>query len=87
MSNNRATQKKFRINVKKLSKEDADTLIKDLKNKMKKRIRVHNHPHLERTLQVPEGHVIIDEDLYMEILQKYGNYIITDEREKSNERG
>jgi len=53
---------------------------------MQKRIRVHNHPYLERTLQVPEGHVIIDEELYLKMLQEYGNYIIADLREESNEK-
>jgi hypothetical protein len=40
---------------------------------MAKRIKIHNHPHLESELEVPKGHVIIDTDLYFELLQRFGN--------------
>lgn len=36
------------------------------------RHRIHTHPIMEKNLKVPEGHVIIDEELYQAILFKYG---------------
>ena len=33
-----------------------------------KGIRLHSHPNLEKNLFVPEGHVIIDADAYLWLL-------------------
>ena len=38
---------------------------------MSKTYRIHNHPKLELLCAVPEGHVIIDEDLYRELVRKH----------------
>jgi len=48
--------------------------IKGTLNKMTKdNLRIHNHPIMERKLNVPEGHVIIDDDLYVELMRRFGN--------------
>ena len=42
-----------------------------------KKIRIHSHPWMERQLDVPKGHVIIDDNLYCEIKNKYEGYFIS----------
>ena len=37
-----------------------------------KPIRIHNHPAMEKELNVPIGHVIIDEELFYELLRRFG---------------
>lgn len=41
--------------------------------------RIHNHPQLERELGVPEGHVIIDADLYLELVNRHGPVLFKEE--------
>jgi len=40
-----------------------------------KSIRIHNHPQMEKELGVPFGHVIIDEELFSELLRRFGVYL------------
>lgn len=37
-----------------------------------KKIRIHHHPKMEKILQVPEGHCIIDNELYCAIEKEFG---------------
>lgn len=36
-------------------------------------LRIHNHPWMEKELSVPVDHVIIDAELYMELMNRYGD--------------
>jgi hypothetical protein len=40
---------------------------------MNDKLRIHTHPIMERKLNVPDGHVIIDAALYMELLRRHGD--------------
>ena len=41
-----------------------------------RKIKIHSHPRMESQLDVPKGHVIIDDDLYWEIQYKYEGFFI-----------
>ena len=41
----------------------------------KKRLRLHSHPHMEEELKVPQGHVIIDSDVFLELVNIHGSYV------------
>ena len=72
-----------------------ESLIDDEKHKKTKkskkemsgrRLRLHNHPFLERDLKVPEGHVIIDSDVYFALLNLHGGFVdVGDHRALLNE--
>lgn len=42
--------------------------------------KLHNHPYMERDLQIPKDHVIIDLDVYVELLaesrQKHSDNLV-----------
>ncbi len=38
--------------------------------------RIHNHPKMERDKDLDEYHVIIDRELYLELLKKFGNLLV-----------
>ncbi len=42
-------------------------------DKAERSIRIHSHPIMERSCRIPEGHVIIDDDLYMELIRRFGD--------------
>jgi hypothetical protein len=42
-------------------------------------IKIHTHPILERQLGVPDGHVIIDAELFLELLRKFGDELPREE--------
>ena len=44
---------------------------------MNDNLRIHSHPAMERDLNVPDGHVIIDADLYLELLHRHGDRLLT----------
>jgi len=35
---------------------------------------IHSHPIMERKLNVPKDHVIIDSELYWEMIRRFGDY-------------
>lgn len=36
--------------------------------------RVHNHPGMEKKKGLDENHVIIDKELYLELVKRFGSY-------------
>lgn len=40
-----------------------------------RRLRLHNHPKMEMDLKVPTGHVIIDADVFMELINIHGKCV------------
>lgn len=40
--------------------------------------RIHNHPIMERQCNVPHNHVIIDGDLYLELVRRFGDKLPND---------
>jgi hypothetical protein len=39
------------------------------------RLRLHNHPIMERQLNIPPGHVIIDSDTFLALINIHGRYV------------
>ena len=52
-----------------------------------KDLRIHSHPILERKLNVPEDHVIIDGELFRELLRKFGNKLPKDNSNPWEKKG
>jgi hypothetical protein len=50
-----------------------------------KKIKIHNHPAMEKDLNVPAGHVIIDEELFYELLRRFGIHLPTKDPKRSLE--
>jgi len=42
-----------------------------------KEFKIHNHPRMEKDLGVPPNHVIIDEELFFELLRRFGIHLPT----------
>ncbi len=42
-----------------------------------KKLRIHTHPWMERSRRVKKGHVIIDGELFLELLNRFGRYLPT----------
>ncbi len=40
-----------------------------------KLLRLHNHPSMERQLNIPPGHVIIDADTFLALINIHGRYV------------
>jgi hypothetical protein len=40
---------------------------------MNNKLKIHHHPWTEERLSVPIGHVIIDIELYMELVKRFGD--------------
>ena len=40
-----------------------------------KPMRLHNHPAMERKLSVPDGHVVIDSDVFLALVNIHGDYV------------
>ena len=38
--------------------------------------RMHNHPKMEKELRVSEDHVIIDRELYWELVKRFGARLV-----------
>ena len=47
--------------------------------------RIHNHPKMEKELGVNESHVIIDRELFSELLRRFGDYHFPPGLEANNE--
>ena len=41
--------------------------------------RIHTHPWMEKEKNIPAGHVIIDESLYLELLRRFGQELPEEE--------
>ncbi|KKK55377.1 hypothetical protein LCGC14_3075160 [marine sediment metagenome] len=46
---------------------------------MKPNIRIHSHPKMEEVKDLDKNHVIIDKELYFELLRRYGSYLFLKE--------
>ena len=42
---------------------------------MMKKLKIHTHPWMERSRRVKKGHVIIDGELFLELLNQFGPYL------------
>jgi hypothetical protein len=42
---------------------------------MNNKLRIHSHPAMEKKLEVPDDHVIIDAELYMELVKRFGSQL------------
>jgi hypothetical protein len=40
-----------------------------------KRLRIDDHPLMERQLNIPPGHVIIDADVFLALINIHGRYV------------
>jgi len=47
---------------------------------------IHNHPLQERKLKVPKDHVIIDADLYWEMVKRFGDYFPAEGEEDNDKK-
>jgi hypothetical protein len=39
------------------------------------KMRLHSHPYMEKDCKVPDGHVIIDYDVFFKLVQIHGRYV------------
>ena len=58
-------------------KKKAEKVIKKVKP-VDPSLRLHNHPVMESELEVPYGHVIIDLNVFLELVKIHGNYVRQD---------
>lgn len=47
---------------------------------------LHSHPFLERELGVPEGHIIIDSDVFFTLVNIHGKYVDPNSTIKTEEK-
>jgi hypothetical protein len=48
-----------------------------MSNIKSKPLRLHSHPAMERQLNIPHGHVIIDSNVFLALVNIHGNYVST----------
>ncbi len=37
------------------------------------KLRIHSHPKMERSRRIKKGHVIIDGELFLELVRRFGS--------------
>lgn len=51
------------------------------RNEMKLENRIHSHPKMEKDKNLDDNHIIIDKELYLELLRKLGHKWVMETKE------
>lgn len=66
-----------------MAKEPCNSDVREQLVRHDPKTRLHTHPQMERDCNVPDGHVIIDQHIFYELLGIHGQYLDDDpNREK-----